>query len=169
MSGTCYGVYGEASGGGTNYGMYGKASGAGTNFAVYADGDLAYTGSLIGPPSDARLKRNLQAMDSTLDKIMALEAKTYQYETGPDFTHMNLSPGLHHGFVAQELEQVFPELVVDVIHPANESGEGQVRGEPETFKTVNTIELIPLLVRAVQEQQKTIENLRERLSALENR
>ena len=169
MSGDCYGVYGEASGGGTNYGLYGTASGAGTNYAVYADGDLAYMGSLIGPPSDIRLKRNLHAMDTTLDKIMALEAKTYRYETGPGFEHLHLSEGVHHGFVAQELELIFPELVKDVVQPAPEGSGETAAAEPETYKSVNTIELIPLLVRAIQEQQKTIEDLRMRLEILENR
>ena len=54
----------------------------------------------------------------------------------------------HYGFIAQEIEKLYPELVKN-----SEMG----------YKTVNYIELIPILVSKMQEMDKEIKELKEKL------
>lgn len=59
--------------------------------------------------------------------------------------------GTYRGFIAQEVEEVFPEWV-----KTDESG----------YKTLDTSELLPLLVESVKEQQQQIEALIREIQAL---
>ena len=67
---------------------------------------------------------------------MLLNAYTYNMQT-PEKSGLNLAKNLQHGFIAQEVEEVFPELVNEVSN-LNEAKEKQ------TFKGVNYIALIPI-------------------------
>ena len=164
------GVTGYASGNEDSYvvGVYASTWGEGKRLAIYADGDIVCTGELIGPPSDLMLKQNIQPF-SAINRIMKLEPKSFMFISGSQYAHINLSPGKHYGLVAQELEKVFPELVVDAIHPSVEEMRGEKGGEEIHYKGVKYIELIPILIQAVQEQQKTIEELTKRIEQLERR
>jgi len=167
-SGTNYGVYGSAAGGfsATNYGVFGTASGSrAVNYAVYASGDLAYTGNLI-KVSDAKLKENVQPLTGVLAKITQLQPKTYTFAKKPEYAHMNLPSGMQCGLVAQELEQVFPEMVVDAVHPSAEALRNERGGEPIRYKGVDQMAMIPILVQAIKEQQMIIESLQKELAAL---
>jgi hypothetical protein len=57
------------------------------------------------------------------------------------------------GFVAQEIEEVFPALTET--------------GKEDGIKSVKTSILIPILVKAIQEQQALITSLTARITALE--
>jgi len=163
-----YGVRGTASGTtGTRYGIYGSAAGGSTNYAVYASGDLAYTGNLIHV-SDAMFKQNINSF-SVLNKISLLEPRTFTYTTDSKYTHMNLPSGNHYGLIAQELEKVFPELVIDAVHPSAEESRGERGGEDIHYKGVKYMELVPILVQAVKEQQELINQLTKRIEELERR
>ena len=99
--------------------------------AVYATNGTIQT-------SDARFKDSIENMSYGLTELMQLRSVTYQWkEDSLGETKL--------GFIAQELEQVVPEVVT----VANDSM--QTRG-------VNYAELIPVLVKAIQEQQKQIED-----------
>ena len=163
-----YGVYGYANvGGSIRYGIYGRALGGSTNYAVYANGDLAYTGNLINA-SDIMFKQNINSF-SALNKISQLEPRVFSYTSDSRYTHMNLPSGNHYGLIAQDLEKVFPELVIDAIHPSAEETRGERGGEEIHYKGVKYMELVPILIQAVQEQQKIIEELTRRIEELERR
>lgn len=88
--------------------------------------------------SDVRFKQNIDPINYGLDDLMKLRSVTYQWkEDAEGETKL--------GFIAQELEQIVPEVVT----VANDSM--QTRG-------VNYAELIPVLVKAIQEQQAIIES-----------
>lgn len=115
-----------------------KTLGASSNrwTAVYATNGTIQT-------SDARFKTNVENMNYGLEELMALRSVTYQWkEDGVGETKL--------GFIAQELELIVPEVVT----VANDSM--QTRG-------VNYSELIPVLVRAIQEQQELIETQKSEL------
>jgi hypothetical protein len=163
-----YGVRGTASGTtGTRYGIYGSAAGGSTNYAVYASGDLAYTGNLIHV-SDAMFKQNINSF-SVLNKISLLEPRTFNYTTDSRYIHMNLPSGNHYGLIAQELEKVFPELVIDAVHPSVEESKSERGGEEIHYKGVKYMELVPILIQAVKEQQELINQLTKRIEELERR
>ncbi len=165
-TGGTIGVYGYAYGtAGTRYGVYGYAGGGTTNYAVYASGNLAYTGSLINL-SDAKFKQNVSPITNAVQKISQLEPKSYSYTTDPRYAHMNLPKGIHYGLIAQELEKVFPEMVVDGVNLSAEETEGNRGGEEIRYKGITSIELIPVLIQAVKEQQQEIEKLKSEIERL---
>jgi len=149
----------------TNYGIYAMADSAQTNYAGYFAGDVTYTGSLSSA-SDARFKEEVAPVENALGLVKDLNVKSYYFKKTGDAAKMNLSSGRQYGFIAQELEAVIPELVSTQKHAVGvQDGE-----EPEVieFKGVNYIGLIPVLTKAIQEQQAMIEVLQQRIEELEN-
>jgi len=63
------------------------------------------------------------------------------------------------GLVAQDLELVFPELVSESLHEATNI----------TYKMINYAGLVVPLIKAIQEQQTQIEQLTQRIKALEGK
>ena len=181
LGGTNYnvGVYGQADSAGitglgllgissngrsSNYGVYGQAFGGGhQNWAGYFVGSVFSTGSFI--PSDAKLKRNIKTEESALQKIMQLRPVSYEYKTD-EFSYMQLPEKTQHGFVAQELQKVFPEAVKEVAQPVFEDHK-IVR--TEEFSAVNYQSLVPVLFKAIQEQQAMIEALQKEVNELKGK
>ncbi|MBC7447402.1 MAG: tail fiber domain-containing protein [Hymenobacteraceae bacterium] len=138
-----------------------QATGPGTKYAVFANGNLACTGTFSNT-SDRKLKRNIQPLATgTLGKLMKLRAVSYEMRTD-EFPEMSLSTGPQVGVIAQELAEVFPELVKDEAHPGKEKNDA-----PILYKGVNYTGLTPILIKAVQEQQALIEALTKRIEQLE--
>jgi hypothetical protein len=161
-----YGGYFYGFGGTSSYGVYALAGGATNNYGGYFAGDLAYTGALINA-SDAKFKENISDYSGALSSIMRVKPRVFTFKSGAGYNRFSFSPGRHYGFVAQELEQVLPELVVDAAQPAEMDSKGIAKGEPMVYKGVKTMEMIPILVQAIQEQQKLIEELQKRIARLE--
>ncbi len=155
--GVAEGVYANAQAtgsGGTAYGVYATTTSGAVRYAGYFAGDLAYTGSLIHI-SDAALKENVRPLSGALTSLMELQPRTYQFKTSQDFRAMNLPSGDQYGFVAQDVERVLPGLVADAVQPPS-------KDDPTTtavhYKGVKYLDMIPILVQAIQEQQKMIED-----------
>ncbi|MDA3813545.1 MAG: tail fiber domain-containing protein [Candidatus Cloacimonetes bacterium] len=163
------GVRGYVSGGsGTNYAVYGYSTGTGTNYAGYFSGNLRYTGTLSGP-SDERLKENIQPLELALSKIMQMKVHTYNYVQMEEEKQFALPEGEQIGLIAQELEEILPGLVDDNVHSydKNEGVDGAEKDvETIEYKGINYIGLIPVLIEAMQEQQKQIEELQQQLKEL---
>jgi hypothetical protein len=159
------GVIGVASGAntGTNYGLYGYADNAATgNYAVYANGNLAYSGTLTGP-SDLKFKRNINSISSVLSKILLLKPSIYMMRN-IEFPGMTLPETPQVGFIAQDLQKVFPDLVSKQVHTSIDRG-GSASSKRETidFLGVNYIGMIPILTKGIQEQQELIEKQKAEL------
>jgi hypothetical protein len=148
------GIYGYSANG---WGVWGRSL---VSFAGEFWGDLGYTGTLWGP-SDAKLKENIQPATGLLSKVLALEPHTYNFKHGGEYKELNLAKGRHYGLIAQELEKVFPELVRDIAQPSTDHTK-----QPIQYKNVNYIELIPILVQAIKEQQGMIDQLRTDMDKL---
>jgi hypothetical protein len=158
-TGSRIGVYGFAGGGASgNYGVYGAATGT-SAYAGYFSGNVYTTGTYTS--SDAKLKLNIQDLpDGALGQVLRLKARTYRYRT-VEFPKMGLPEGDQIGLVAQEVQAVFPQIVKQVTAPQDEHGKAQ-----ETFLGVDYAKLIPVLVKAVQEQQGQIEALKAQIARL---
>ncbi|MCF7803627.1 MAG: tail fiber domain-containing protein [Candidatus Marinimicrobia bacterium] len=135
-------------------------------------GDVHVTGEFTNP-SDIKLKENIQPVGSVLGKLKQLQAKSFNYKRNdPRYKPMNLASGKRVGFIAQNMEKLFPELVsedafIDPEAPgAEKAGE---EPEPIKYKSINYIELIPVLVQAIQEQQQEIEALKQEINQGKNR
>lgn len=174
MTATNIGVYARASrppsnvpgNPNVNYAIYGYADNDGvSNRAGYFLGDVEITGTLFNP-SDEKLKNDIKPVgNKALDLIVKLEPKTYTYRQ--DIPEFNLPKGNQYGFIAQELEKVFPNFVSESIRPAVFDDEGNIVIEAFHYKTVNYINLIPVLTQAVKEQQIEIEKLKAEKEELE--
>ncbi len=159
--GTSYGLYGSSSGAsGTGYAVYGT----GGNYAGYFNGNVLVTGTFSNP-SDLMFKKNVRSLDGGLNKIMALKPKAYEMNVGK-FKNVNLASGEKYGLVAQDVEAALPELVTTGIAPTTLTEDGKQAGKPVHFKSVDYLGLIPILVKAVQEQQATIQSLQNEISSL---
>jgi hypothetical protein len=161
------GIYGYGSGStGVDYGIYGQ-QGVGTNdYAAYFNGNVGYTGTLSAT-SDERLKKNIKSFNQGLDLIMQLKPSTYEYNN-EKFADMNLPVGNQYGLVAQDIEKIIPELVSQTSFTSLKKQEGEVTATPTTidYKCVNYMGLIPVLISAVQEQQKEIAELKIQIAEL---
>ena len=125
-------------------------------FQVFGHADI--TGELTAA-SDQRLKKNIQGLDNALTTVNMLNPVSYDFRVD-EFPDMDLSDRQKMGFIAQELEEVYPSLV---------STGGQVTsvtGDSFESKSVNYVELIPVLTKAIQEQQEIINGQKEELALL---
>jgi FtsZ-binding cell division protein ZapB/regulator of extracellular matrix RemA (YlzA/DUF370 family) len=112
------------------------------NVKLEVNGVLRSTMSIV--TSDGKLKTDVKDLNEALSIVKSLKGKTYnwssefQKKTGVD-------NGRHIGFIAQEIREVLPELVIE--------DENKQLG-------VNYTELIPVLVEAIKEQQNQIDALK---------
>lgn len=171
------GVYSQAtvSGGGSRYGGYFNASGGTSNYALLAaaSGGTAYAGYFLGnvyisgtltQASDARFKAGLQELSNGLAQLMKLKPVTYHYRSDSN-PKLNLPRGEQLGLVAQDVAAVFPQVVHEAVAPAL----GDKQGREETFLSVDYLKLVPVLIKAVQEQQQQIEALKAEIAVLKKR
>lgn len=83
---------------------------------------------------------------------------------------MKFTKGLQYGFVAQEVEEVFPDLVKDVVEPVfvTDANGNQVPSETEKveFKSVNYTGLIPILTKIAQEHEAMLAGYQTELEAV---
>jgi Chaperone of endosialidase len=102
-------------------------------------------------PSDRRWKKNIYTIDNSLEKVTKLRGVTYEWKT-KEFSNMNFSDGKQIGVIAQEVEEIVPEVV-----QTNEDG----------FKTVDYAKLTPLLIEAIKAQQSQITNLTNEIAKVQ--
>ncbi|MEM6686977.1 MAG: tail fiber domain-containing protein, partial [Bacteroidota bacterium] len=124
--------------------IQGSASFSTNRYAGYFDGNVFTTGMYL--PSDERLKTNIKDEKNALRKLKELDVVTYNFKGNK---HLNLPSELQHGFVAQNLEEVFPELLTTITKPIFDENAKEV-GSNE-FKAVNYIGMISILTSSLQE------------------
>jgi hypothetical protein len=111
-------------------------------FYVTSGGTINATNTTISAISDVRLKENIVDLQIGLDAIMALRPRQFDWKKESGNSGKNIR-----GFIAQEFEEIFPDLIDESI---NEVPEGE-----EPYKQIRQ-DLIPTLVKGMQEQQTTI-------------
>ena len=93
-----------------------------------------------GNSSDKRLKKNINVLENSLNKVLQLEGVSYNYV--PEYKNLKFdSRRKSIGFIAQDLEKVFPEIV---------------RTDEDGLKSVEYHLLNAALVEAIKEQQSII-------------
>lgn len=142
-----------------NYAVYAQAFGA-QAYAGYFGGNVYISGTLT-QASDSKLKFAIADLQGALPLVLELRPKTYRYRT-EEFRDLNLQEGPQIGLLAQDVATVFPEFVHEVVTPAE-------KGKGERFLTVDYLKLVPVLIKAVQEQQVQIEALKAELKQLQQR
>ena len=186
--GYSFGVVGYASGDLGGAGIYGSTSGYGDREGESVNG--RYAGYFAGPtyvrgtltatevitPSDITLKENIVSIEdeeenvgSTLDNLMNMNVIKYNYkpqkinfeqeEYDPDNEEnmlltskiqtqnklLELSRQKHYGLSAQEIREIYPDVVRE--------GEDGILG-------VNYLELVPILIRSIQELKAELDEIK---------
>lgn len=121
-------------------------------------------GVIVGTQtSDSRIKSNIVDLDLGLATVMALQPKRYDKQAGSTTKH-------ELGFLAQDVDILVPESVYDTKEPLSETdAESMVTpAEGQTILAMEYHQLIPVLTKAIQEQQAQIEALQDEIDALKN-
>ena len=175
-SGYNYSIWGNLSGSNNGAGIFGTTHGTRSidgKYAAYLWGETYVDGKLtateIYTPSDIRLKKNVSSIDdgspnSALASILSMNVLKYNYIEsersdidkrmneeifGTDIVEYKKEDSeskLHFGLSAQELQDLYPNLVE----------EGQ-----NGYLAVNYTELVPVLIRSIQELQAELDELKE--------
>ena len=90
--------------------------------------------TIVNSLSDEKLKKDISTIDDALDKVKQLRGVDYTWKQSEEKSK---------GVIAQELQEVFPELV----------------SESESGLSVNYNGIIGVLIEAIKEQQKQIDKL----------
>ena len=113
------------------------ADGTNSKLFIYSNGTVSNRTGTYNTISDAKLKENIVDATSKLDKLMAVKVRNYNL-IGDELKQI--------GFVAQELETIFPSLI-DNVPDLDENKEPT----GEVTKGVKLTVMIPILVKAIQE------------------
>ncbi|RAP34365.1 hypothetical protein DID80_07335 [Candidatus Marinamargulisbacteria bacterium SCGC AAA071-K20] len=145
----------------TNLGLTGLSPySQGGSSGIKVDGDFWITGKLYfedglqaGSPSDLRFKKSIQNIPDVVEKLSALRG-VYYYWRQSEFPDKNFADTRQIGVIAQEVEEVFPELVGH---------------DSQGYKRVNYMFLSAILIEGFNQQQAKIDTLEARLQALEDK
>ena len=180
--------YGGAGVYGTNYSYYyNNPTNIQGDYAGYFQGPVKVTGNITAPsmyvPTDSRLSENVVSLNergeeaNTLDNLLAMNVIEYNMksrigdempesvekdETGEvreayeylKKDEMKMCSRRHFGIDAEELQKVYPDLVL----------EGQ-----DGYLSVNYVELVPLLIRSIQELKQQVDELQGKASSRQTR
>jgi hypothetical protein len=112
-----------------------------TPLVLYGNGNATLSGTLT-QSSDIRLKKNIRPINNALDAIAKLHGYSYNWKNNTQDNTLQM------GVMAQEVQQVFPSLV---------------KQDDKGMLSVNYSGLIPVLIEAIKEQQKQIDELKQLL------
>ena len=132
-----------------------STSAAAYRFYVSNAGTIFATNTTISAISDQRFKENIRDLDVGLSAILALKPRKFDWKEGQGKDIKD-----DRGFIAQEFEQVFPDLV-------DEWKDSAPEGE-EPYKSVRQ-DLIPVLVKAIQELKAELDATKAKVAQLEAR
>jgi hypothetical protein len=106
---------------------------------LHVIGNILASGTITS--SDRRYKTNIHTLENALANVIRLRGVTYDMKK--EHKEKGLGEGLQVGVIAQEVEKVYPELVIT---------------NPETgYKAVDYSKFTPILIQAIKEQQRVID------------
>ena len=135
----------------SSYLLQGGVFGVANVIYIFGNGNVVNTNNSYGALSDVKLKENIVDATPKLADLMQVKVRNY---------NLIGSTTKQIGVVAQELETVFPAMIDE---SPDKSAEGNDLGT--TSKSVKYSVFVPMLIKAIQEQQVIIESLKARLDA----
>ena len=104
----------------------------------------------MGAVSDVSFKKEIRPLTSSLEKVSSLQGVSYEWKT-EEYPEKGFTKERQIGLIAQEVEPLLPELV---------------HTDKEGKKSLSYDKLTAVLVEAIKEQQKEIEELRSMIKEL---
>lgn len=138
---------------GISNGLMRHFAGGATRIEIYGNGNVANSNGAYGSFSDYKLKENIVDASPKLEKLNQVRVVNYNLKTDPSQKLL--------GVVAQELEQIFPGMV-------EETPDRDAEGNDlwTTTKSVKYSVFVPMLIKAIQEQQAIITQLQADVATL---
>ena len=123
--------------------------------------------------SDIKVKKNIKQIESTtvINNLLKIQGVEFDYKRNNKHSI---------GLIAQNVEEVYPEMVSEVERVVDDGKEEMIKDENgieqkkvvgkkwEKIKTVNYTSLIPVIIEAIREQQKQINELKNALNKPKN-
>ena len=116
------------------------------SYPLHVSGDVA--GTSFVNTSDRRWKKNIKSFENGLEKVLGLRGVSYDWRM-KEFPNKGFEKGGQIGFIAQEVEEVLPDLVST---------------DDQGFKSVKYANITAVLVEAIKEQQEIIASLQQELN-----
>jgi len=144
----CLGLYNSDTGGARHFVRFALGS-AGSEV-----GSITSTGSVTAynTSSDYRLKENVDYDFTALDRVAQLKPARFNFIADADKTV--------DGFLAHEVQDIVPEAITGEKDAVDDEGNPEYQG-------IDQSKLVPLLTKAIQEQQTIIDDLKTRIETLE--
>ena len=129
-----------------------------TPFVVYGDGDVVNEDNSY--TSDVRIKKDITDATSKLEDLLKLKVRNYKFKKSDGGDVAGKLGGKRIGFIADELEEVFPNLIVK--RKTTKFGV-----EYDDLKSIRVSALMPIVIKAVQELSASNDALKARIEVLE--
>jgi hypothetical protein len=129
-----------------------------TTYDVTVDGEVFATGNVtaFGSLSDARFKEDIVDLEGILPRIRALRPVDFRWKSDVYYKPRQGTSDV--GFIAQEVEDIFPLLIRKFIPP----------GVEDELKGVAYEKLTPYIIKALQELDNELQNLRAEFTEFKN-
>ncbi|MGC4036204.1 MAG: tail fiber domain-containing protein [Chitinophagaceae bacterium] len=114
---------------------------------------------------DKEIKQNIISIENPLQRLVQLEPKNFEYDRSK-YKALQLPAGRQYGFMVENLQTVFPELVT---YKNYSYSIGKNLFRTATIKHVDVESIIPVLVASIKEQQAEIEKLKSELALLKDK
>ena len=124
---------------------YGAFDGGAYKFYINGSGVVNSTSTSITAISDITLKENIRDLETGLNEVMKLKPRRFDWK---DETKLEKNVA---GFIAQELQDVLPDLVYDYKY-----------NDKETKKSIKMGDILPTLVKAIQELKQELDTLKNK-------
>jgi len=131
------------------------------NAGIQVAGTITATGDITGLTSDKRLKTNIKILSNPLDKLKVLSGFTYDWSLDK-CSEAGFEPKDEEqiGVFAQDVQSVIPQAVKPA--PFDTDSEGNsISGD--NYLTVQYEKIVPLLIECIKEQQKQIDELKNKV------
>ena len=127
--------------------------------ASATSGEIRAAGNISSNYSDERLKENIQVIENALEKVCSLRGVTYTAnQLAESFGYTSKESQV--GVLAGEVEKVLPEVVKPAPFDIMLFESAEISRSGENYKTVQYEKLVPLLIEAIKELNKEIQELK---------
>ncbi|SVD48095.1 uncharacterized protein METZ01_LOCUS400949, partial [marine metagenome] len=128
---------------------------ANLDLMTFTSAGVAFTGNIttdlaLVVTSDARYKKNITPVSDAQEKLSELNPVNYEMRRN-EFSSKGFNDKKQWGFIAQEVEKIMPELI---------------HADKDGYRSMNYTGIIPLLTKAVQEQQTEMEKQQKEIDEL---
>jgi hypothetical protein len=118
--------------------------------ALHVNGNIKVNADVVHS-SDRRFKKDISKLADCLEKLMTVKGASYKFRQ-EKFPDLGFDDQVHFGFIAQDMEQIYPELVITY---------------SDGYKGINYTGLLPVIVECIKEQQAIIADKITRIENLE--